>query len=547
MEQLDAAAAAHSLNQTHATLTQTFTAERAAINQLISAYNSAAGAARNFSMNNPGMMMPPRGAVRRLANGIVSVPGPKGAGDVVPAMLSPGESVIPSDMTKKYAGLIQGMISDNIPGYQMGKGFKNATMFLPESINTAMGQNVGRGVPTGNVAQYLGSSGGASMAPLLAVMARDLKIGINNPKFKQEFATVANLFAQTATDALNKSGREFIKDADLEAIIVPALRDAAKGIKIAGKDIDVALENAVNEIRTVGPVGVGSGSMGGIGRTTLPGSYRGARGAAQKFAMEQNPQAFRQTERFSQSRGATVKSFQTLDPMLKQWQVATMSHITTSVTASAEDLTKQMTPYLGDVGAKVTKAITKNVAQGAIKEARVASPSRETEMVGANIAQGFISGAQEYVDDAKRVGQQLGGGMVQTASGLILPGGAVGGGAKPTTPGVNLNDIAAKARFNRDALLATQAQKQTAAMNQRMNTLNKAFMSGTFALSALSGVASMAGGNLGKFSQILFTITGPLFALSSIIQLLTDEKIVNTLKKIGCEINCCTHVFLIIS
>jgi hypothetical protein len=290
-------------------------------------------------------------------------------------MLSPGESVIPSDMTKKYAGLIQGMISDNIPGYQMGKGFKNATMFLPESINTAMGQNVGRGVPTGNVAQYLGSSGGASMAPLLAVMARDLKIGINNPKFKQEFATVANLFAQTATDALNKSGRKFIKDADLEAIIVPALRDAAKGIKIAGKDIDVALENAVNEIRTVGPVGVGSGSMGGIGRTTLPGSYRGARGAAQKFAMEQNPQAFRQTERFSQSRGTTVKSFQTLDPMLKQWQVATMSHITTSVTASAEDLTRQMTPYLGDVGAKVTKAITKNVAQGAIKEARVASPS----------------------------------------------------------------------------------------------------------------------------------------------------------------------------
>jgi hypothetical protein len=70
-------------------------------------------------------------------------------------------------------------------------------------------------------------------------------------------------------------------------------------------------------------------------------------------------------------------------------------------------------------------------------------------------------------------------------------------------------------------------------MNQRMNSLNKAFMSGTFALSALSGVASMSSGNLGKFSEILFKITGPLFALSSILQLLTGEKILKTLRAIG--------------
>jgi hypothetical protein len=43
----------------------------------------------------------------------------------------------------------------------------------------------------------------------------------------------------------------------------------------------------------------------------------------------------------------------------------------------------------------------------------------------------------------------------------------------------------------------------------------------------------MAGGNLGKFSEILFQISGPMFALSSVIQLLTGEKIVNNLRKIG--------------
>jgi hypothetical protein len=66
-----------------------------------------------------------------------------------------------------------------------------------------------------------------------------------------------------------------------------------------------------------------------------------------------------------------------------------------------------------------------------------------------------------------------------------------------------------------------------------MDRLNKGFMSGTFALSALSGVASMAGGNLGKFSEIIFQISGPMFALSSILQLFTGQKIVSLLTKLG--------------
>jgi TP901 family phage tail tape measure protein len=596
MEQLDAAAAAHSLNQTHANLTQTFTAEVAQINKLIAAYTSAAGAARNFAMNNPGMMMPGRGA-RRFASGIVSVPGPKGAGDVVPAMLSPGEAVIPTDMAKKYAPLINGMIADNIPGYKFGKGFKNATMFLPESINTLMGQLTGRGAATADVSKYLDQAGGASMAPLVAVIAREIKVGLNNPKFKQEWSAIADLFAQTATDALNQSGREFIKDADLEEIVVPALREAAKGIQIAGKDIDVALENAISQIRTVGPVGVGSGSSGGIGRTTFAGSYRGARTAAQKFAAEENPAAFRQTERLSQSRGKTVRSFQTLNPMLDKWEVATMSHITTSVTASAEELTKQMTPYLGDVGEKITKAITKDIAKGAIQEARVVrqpfanspqfepktdlsrggsyrgtisnfatqetirkneehakrladaaiastakaagtqSPSRRTIPIGEDIARGLEVGMENRQDDVALAGSQLG----QAATGGAgrgsrrvasrpqgAPGSVAGNAPRVGVPLSTLN-AAYEENAMRDAV--RKQQQKIAITNQRMNSLNKAFMSGTFALSALSGVASMAGGNLGKFSEILFQITGPLFALSSVIQLLTGNKIISIISK----------------
>jgi TP901 family phage tail tape measure protein len=57
------------------------------------------------------------GRVRKYANGVFSVPGPKGAGDVVPAMLSPGEAVIPTAQTAKYQPLIKSIIADNVPGY----------------------------------------------------------------------------------------------------------------------------------------------------------------------------------------------------------------------------------------------------------------------------------------------------------------------------------------------------------------------------------------------------------------------------------------------
>lgn len=126
-EQLEAAAAAHSLDQSHAKLTQRFSAETVELNKLISAYQSATRAAQSFAFNNPGMMMPSRGG-RKLASGIVSVPGPKGAGDIVPAMLSPGEAVIPAEFVEKYGPLINGMVAGNIPGYSQGSsGRKSLT------------------------------------------------------------------------------------------------------------------------------------------------------------------------------------------------------------------------------------------------------------------------------------------------------------------------------------------------------------------------------------------------------------------------------------
>jgi TP901 family phage tail tape measure protein len=127
-KQLEQLTIASSLDQVHATMTQTFTAQADAIAKLVLQYDraiqkqkefsgyggAAAGAAAAASRGASG------GVVRGYASGVLSVPGPKGAGDVVPAMLSPGEAVIPTKFAEKYRPLIQGIIADNIPGFSRG-------------------------------------------------------------------------------------------------------------------------------------------------------------------------------------------------------------------------------------------------------------------------------------------------------------------------------------------------------------------------------------------------------------------------------------------
>ena len=111
-EQLQAMAAASSLNQVHSTLVQTFSAEKSAVQQLTIAYRQAVAAQAAFG-GMPNIRTP-----RKFAKGgIVYGPG-TGTSDSIPAMISNGEAIVPAKQTKKYGALIAGIIADNIPGYE---------------------------------------------------------------------------------------------------------------------------------------------------------------------------------------------------------------------------------------------------------------------------------------------------------------------------------------------------------------------------------------------------------------------------------------------
>jgi TP901 family phage tail tape measure protein len=188
MEQLDAAAAAHSLNQTHANLTQTFTAEASAVKQLISAYQSAAAASAKFAAANPGMMMPIKGRKKFAKGGVV--PG-SGNGDTVPAMLTPGEVVVPKGIAKENMGLLSSLFAGKV-----------ARRYAEGTLNVGGGRNVRMKIGAGALPEIqkvidnvLAAGNGVAdaegmLAETLSRLSGDTRVTIKS--FKAELDTVVS-------------------------------------------------------------------------------------------------------------------------------------------------------------------------------------------------------------------------------------------------------------------------------------------------------------------------------------------------------------------
>jgi TP901 family phage tail tape measure protein len=135
-EELENISISNALYSKHQQLSAAYQLEAAALTSLTSVYKGASVAMGGFAGQNPGMFMPGRGGMpRKFASGTTSVPGPRGAGDVVPSMLSPGEAVIPAKQSQKYSGFIGQIIKDKVPGFAGG--------FMPFGAAAT----VGKGIP----------------------------------------------------------------------------------------------------------------------------------------------------------------------------------------------------------------------------------------------------------------------------------------------------------------------------------------------------------------------------------------------------------------
>ena len=143
-EELENIAVSNSLATAHKSLSSAYVLESASLVALTNAYREAKVAMSSFASTNPGMFMPSRARItppRRFAKGVTSVPG-TGNKDTTPALLTPGEAVIPADMAKKYAPFIGQMIDGTLPGHFAGR----LPLFLgmPKSIKAVTDQRNAR-------------------------------------------------------------------------------------------------------------------------------------------------------------------------------------------------------------------------------------------------------------------------------------------------------------------------------------------------------------------------------------------------------------------
>ena len=264
-EQLEAASVAASLNQAHTKLTQSFTIETSAVRLLRQAYIDATIAATNFARANPGMMMPGRkgSTPKKFARGTTYVPG-KGNKDNVPAVLMPGEAVIPKDIAQdpRFQPIIDAMVNGNLQGFENGTVFAHAVNNRVISGSSVPANIQGAGFKSANAYSAIGFDVLRETNSRLNVnrmLIDDYRREISNPMATQTM--VGRLMAPPN----NVSARDAYKVTEkIRANLLSSLEKIPSGTFIGDKDVYSRMGNA----RT--------GILGGIIQKSRGGSFGSA-------------------------------------------------------------------------------------------------------------------------------------------------------------------------------------------------------------------------------------------------------------------------------
>jgi hypothetical protein len=457
-QQIEAAAVAASLNQSHSRLTQTFSVEAAALNSLTAAYQRAITAQRGFGAG--GAVPTTSTKPKKYAKGVISVPGPKGKGDVVPAMLSPGEAVIPAKMAKKYGGLINAMISGKIPGYEDGNGVKGYTNFgayIRESQNKAGNKSatstgidraeliadlrLGKEKMMSPIIAELATQMGATTPAEITAMLDDSKTG---PKLREFGRTAATGLADSLANGVGR-----VDDTELYDRADKSIKSAAS--KVFGATGKAQIQNIIDspttftdtsQARVVGSSKSSTGlsrvdkDMGrkGVGKHSYLSSERkNMYGAVASHPMTQGTlppgkvvfghltdsvkTTANQLIQTANKMGASVSTAsQAALQRIKDGVIKIRGTIINATDYSA-NLVRQI---YTETGATVVDKSTKGIADGAKAQAKIASPSRVTRKIGQDTAQGYIDGVQSGAGEARKAGRTTGRRVTKATGGPIV-------------------------------------------------------------------------------------------------------------------------------
>ena len=587
VEQQQALAAAASLEQSHMRLQQVFTGEAASVRALIAEYQRMIAAQNMAATRFPGMMIPgfkPQGYI----DGVVSVPGPKGAGDVVPAMLSPGEAVISEPMNKKYAPLVQGIIADRIPGFETGVSSVAERFLATRAGRSASGGeraqvNIPGGYQLGHFAEVIQVTGEElrrlaetqskgfkdTVERMIASVNGDLQhmfdiftneVTVQSKEFNQALGEIGSgkkaPVSMFREEAVFQSGaynapliREMKKAGASTEEVDSAVRQLAQefdtGISELGQVTEVTAEevnsitqaayervSAVNEkVRVARERLQDPGAIKEIlgvtsGRTPFAGGYntRGSREDINEVVQEQMPGLYPTQQAFNFTGEAARK--------VGVQNAIAIREIYTQLGAEAQARVRAL---IGDIDAMSQQVVLeaqnsgidigRYAIQGITTGIDAASPSQKARQQGQNVADGFEQGILEGMDDVSMAGQKLGDAATQGIGLSDLTTDIRY--TQGTLPGLNVSGSAENLTESLDDLdsATTQTADTTTSSGANLAKWNSRLMSTSFALSSISGIAMAFGNNLGGFGEKIFKVSSLMFALQGVIQLVTQAKL----------------------
>jgi TP901 family phage tail tape measure protein len=520
-EQLEAAAAAASLDQAHAGLIQRFTAEKVAVDALRDAYSQAKAAGDRFAMINPGMMMPGR-APKKFANGgFVSG---SGSGDTVPAMLTPGEFVIKKKEAQVFLPLLQAINDGKIPGFAnggiVGSNDKLVDMFGEFAIRLQeKSQNMGRR-----------SSKIEDPAEVLSVLATRVGeargiVPSQAQVSKGKFDSIADEYSEIVSKFVNNLNSEF-------ETTFSSIENSDERFKNAWLSAGKKVEQEVQKISSDVDKGVVRKTFGldpdFMG--TAPTMPRRAGGTelerARKAAFNLKDTGVR-SYNTEQVRGASQAMFQRITG--KSAKDMQMGHALGSVEQSLQSVVNdpRASNAIKKAAASLGVFVTNKTVEGIKESTQQSSPSREAYNAGVNIGKGSIDGIKSQTDEAAVAGQQVG---QSITSGATKP--RSGPRRFSTDPevmaalnGTSQAQINTPPRGPRRATREADSTAPAPKLKNQFEDLGNKVSKASLGLSAVTGILSMFGGEMSAITSAISLFSGGLFALIEISSLLRSTQL----------------------
>jgi TP901 family phage tail tape measure protein len=436
MEQLEAAAAAASLDQSHSKLIQTFNVEAGAVSKLTQAYQQAMAAGSKFAAMNPNLMASGAKPAAKFANG--GVVGGSGNKDTVAAMLTPGEFVVKKDVAQRMLPFLEALNGGKLPGFNQGGSVPGGKSGASDGMVRIFGEFAMRLQDASENMAKLASSNTdfeKILAPLSMRVgeARGItpsqskvqagafdEIGVEYEGIVQEFTN--NLNSEFDTTFKN------VKNADdrFEKAWLSAGQKVEQEVAKISSDVDKGVVRKV--------FGLDPDFMGTIptmprreGGTKLERARKSAFNFRETGVRSYNTEAVRGGARAMLER-RTGESAETMQ----------MGHaVAEKVFVPMQDILNdpRVTNAAKKAGEVLGIGIAKNTTDGVKDSTKQASPSKEAYDAGVNIGKGAIDGIKSQTDEAQVASTELAKSVVKPITQASKSGSSFGNvNAKEPTP-----------------------------------------------------------------------------------------------------------------